>query len=868
MYKDLKGSYRYDRFVLLIDHVQGDPYASPSRMRLEVDARDHGFPEAYYKRDRDRTITLEDQVLRKFRRELFHMDRSVSGSGKSGRITSCPTGQKVLERIAVLFRGNKAELRFEMGFPARGRTILAEEMAKLLFDCVPSLAKATLFYRQWKENEKRHLKEAIDLCDDQCAIRKELESKHLVAFLADGSVLPRESGVSDLPMKGAVPFISCPTMRVEMDLPHRGRISGMGIPEGITTIVGGGYHGKSTLLKALEQGVYRHIAGDGREYVITRDTAMKIRAEDGRSINHTDISDFISHLPTKQDTGDFSTENASGSTSQAANLVEALEAGSDLLLIDEDTSATNFMIRDHMMAELVPDEKEPITPLLRTIRTLYRERGISFLIVVGSSGDYLRVSDHVIRMEGYRVHDATDKAREICRKYADMDMQIHENPLPDMTEPYPDIEKESAHKNTIQKPRSRIILPGRMPDRIKIKTAGTDSVVIDREVIDVRYLEQLCDPGQTTALGYILEWILRNVRKPSHIHDVVGLVEKEIRSGGLLAVTGRNYSGGHPVRPRRQEIYSCLNRYRSMKMRQMNLSDYDNKKIKVYMKDGSTFEGFAAHNSQEYTYCEFGIDAECLQICDYLIRNEEIERIEIIDSAPSIRSTEEDMAMIFSVRRSFSDHLVRWEDNELPDKYDHNCFEYSAQPTQEEFERALNYQKERGDTFIKLEGDFPLTYDFGLSSGITLTMQLSGSTDGWVINDEIEIKKPAYKDLKEIERKHYGPVYGEDFTIRNLNHLYEYLDYKGAYLGDKLVGAYYAYSSKGYTCVDGLIVDEAYRHRHIATTLLKHAVNKASGNVVFLHADADDTPREMYEKLGFREVDRLYEYLSTDIGHD
>ena len=298
----------------------------------------------------------------------------------------------------------------------------------------------------------------------------------------------------------------------------------------------------------------------------------------------------------------------------------------------------------------------------------------------------------------------------------------------------------------------------------------------------------------------------------------------------------------------------------------INLSAYNDKKLRVFLKDGSTFEGFGTHNSFDYSYCEFGIAAECLQICDYLIRDEEIKRVEIMEAAPSIRSTEEEMAMLFSVRRSFSEHLKRWEDNELPDKYDHNCFEYSAQPSREEFERALAFQRERGDTFIKLEGDFPLENDFGLTQGITLTMQLAGSADGWVVNDEIEIKEPRYKDLKEIELKHFGPVYGENFTVRNMDHMYEYLDYRGAYIGEKLVGAYYFYSADGFTCVDGLIVDEDYRHRHIAVTLLKHAVSEAAGNVVFLHADEDDTPKKLYEKLGFQAVDRLYEYLSTDIG--
>ena len=297
----------------------------------------------------------------------------------------------------------------------------------------------------------------------------------------------------------------------------------------------------------------------------------------------------------------------------------------------------------------------------------------------------------------------------------------------------------------------------------------------------------------------------------------------------------------------------------------MNLSEYNDKKIIVYLKDGSTFAGFGTHNSLEYSYGEFGIKSECLQICDYLIREDEIERVEILDAPPSICSTEEEMAMIFSVRRSFSEHLHRWEDNELPDKYDHNCFEYSAQPTREEFESALAFQKERGDKFIKLEGSLPLVNDFGLESGITLTMQLFGNADDWHVNDEIIIKEPNYKDIIAIELKHFGQMYGEDFTVRNADELFEFLDFRGAYIDGKLVGPYYFYSSNGFTCIDGLIVDEDYRNRYVATTLLKHAVNEAAGDVVFLHADEDDTPKEMYEKLGFREVDRLYEYLATDI---
>ncbi len=544
MYKNLAGSYDCGRYMLHIDHVQGDPFASPSRLRFEIRKNNHGFPEEYWQ-DKHRRLALEDQVLRRFNGFLRKMDRGNMGSGKSGRITTCRTGQKVLERIAVVFSENKMELRFEMGFPARGRSILADEMIKLLFDTLPKLAEGCLFYNKWDAKSRQRLQDAVFLADDQKALREELEKRKLAAFVADGSVLPRESGISDLPMKGAVEFQSPETLRTQICLPHRGVITGMGIPEGITVIVGGGYHGKSTLLKALEQGVYNHIAGDGREYVLSRNYAMKIRAEDGRSVLHSDISMFINHLPNGQDTTDFSTENASGSTSQAANLVEALEAGSRLLLLDEDTSATNFMIRDKVMARLVSDDREPITTLLRHIRSLYERHGVSFVIVVGSSGDYLSVADHVLQMDRYEVKDVTEAAGIICRE------ERIEGQYPAGSLDFPDF--------------TRALKPAGA-GRMKMKAMGTDTVMIDRDTVDVRYLEQLADDGQTVGLAYLMGWILANQRQKTAITSLLDDMYRQIEKKGLQAFIPPNYSCGHPVLPRKQELFACLNRYRKAKI--------------------------------------------------------------------------------------------------------------------------------------------------------------------------------------------------------------------------------------------------------------------------------------------------------------
>ena len=523
--------------------MQGDPFASPSRLRLELTAADHGFP-GEYRQSKHRKLALEDMVLRQFQKNLRSLDTGRMGSGKSGRISCCRTGQTIQERIAVLFQKDRLEIRFEMGLPARGRTILGREMTDLVFHLLPKLVTGTFVYGRWSEEAKKRLSDAIKLSDNQAFIREELERRGLTAFVADGAILPRESGISDRPMKEAIPFSSPEDLRVEIFLPHGQPITGMGIPEGITVIAGGGYHGKSTLLKALEQGVYNHIRGDGREYVLTRDYAFKIRAEDGRSVNHTDISLFINHLPNGQDTRDFTTENASGSTSQAANLMEALETGSRLLLLDEDTSATNFMIRDKVMAKLVSDDKEPICTLLRRIRTLWERKGVSFILVVGSSGDYLSVADLVLQLDHYHVKNVTAAAREIIEKEG-------------LSNQYPAGETEDLKK-------SRQLLPVRT-GRMKCKASGTDSVIIDRDLIDVRYLEQLTEPEQTVGLTYLTAYVCSSQKEAEDFKALADRIYQKIDRDGFMALIPRNYPAGQPALPRKEEMMACLNRYRALK---------------------------------------------------------------------------------------------------------------------------------------------------------------------------------------------------------------------------------------------------------------------------------------------------------------
>ena len=546
-YKDTRGAYQFPGYILSIDHVQGDPFASPSKVSVRAAGRTAGFPKELYQEDYQR-IALQDDLTRQFGRRAEQFAFKAKGSGKSGLISVSRCSQEVLERTACRIDPKSGDivLRMEIGFPANGRTINARELEKILFDFVPECVKHSLFY---KNMDAKRLRAIADLAEDQHHIREMLPKMGLCAFVANGSVLPRESGISSRPMKGGVKFQSPKELEVTMELPHKGKITGMGIRKGITLIVGGGYHGKSTLLKALELGVYDHIAGDGREYVITDNTAVKLRAEDGRSIQKTDISMFINDLPNGKDTVGFCTEDASGSTSQAANVVESIEAGTSLLLIDEDTSATNFMIRDELMQRVIHRDMEPITPFIERIRELYDDYGISTVIVAGSSGAYFHVADTIIQMDRYVPKDITAYAKKEAESY------------PAVSGPETPAKRPDFHRC----PRAGKGF--RENDRIKMKTMGREAVMINKETIDLRYVEQITDSEQVTALGYCMRYAQKHIMDGrKDLRQIVDELEQVIEKGTLAALCEGSSSISCMAMPRRQEIFACIDRYRSLKM--------------------------------------------------------------------------------------------------------------------------------------------------------------------------------------------------------------------------------------------------------------------------------------------------------------
>ena len=517
-YKDTRGVYQFGTYILGIDHVQGDPFAAPSRLHIQVSGRAVRIPKELYDSKHKKTA-VADYLLRNFAKQLERHSFQAHGSGKSGIIQVTRCGQEVLERTACEIDEKTGDVivRFEVGFPARGRTIQAGELVKILYQYLPACVEKALYYKNMDRNA---VKQAAELSVDQEYIREQLKKEGLVAFVADGSILPRESGVSQRPMKDAVPFASPDSMRITMKLPYKGMLTGMGIRKGVTLIVGGGYHGKSTLLKALESGVYPHVAGDGREYVVTDDTAMKIRAEDGRSIRHT---------------------------SQAANVIESMEAGTQVFLIDEDTSATNFMVRDELMQQVIHRDMEPITPFIERVRELYQEYGISTVLVAGSSGSYFQIADQIVQMDKYVPKEITEFAKKAAADY----------PALKFPEEKP---KEPSYDRKVRKN------PGiRQKGRVKIKTMGRDAIMIGHETIDLRYVEQLVDSEQLNTLGQIVRFLEEEIFDGKKtLGQAVEQAEKLLDKKGPAGVCEGSIVPGNLARPRIQEIYACMNRYRKL----------------------------------------------------------------------------------------------------------------------------------------------------------------------------------------------------------------------------------------------------------------------------------------------------------------
>ena len=548
-YKDLQGQYQLRDWTLYIDHVQGDPFAPPSRLRLCLPLTLAGFPPACLTPAARRTA-LGDFLTRAVHRALSRPQGRQPHGQTSQAIRIAVPGQEVLPRSSVVFTSTHLEARLTAHLPARGRTVLGRQAMTMLCDVLPALGDRSLRYAALPHAElERHL----NVVEDQHVLRQRLQEENLVAFIADGACLPRRAGHDDRPLDTppVVHWQSPSSLVKTIDLPHAGRIRGTGIPRGVTLIVGGGYHGKSTLLQALIRGVYDHIPGDGRELVVTNAQAVAIRAEDGRRVEKVTIHPFISDLPYGRSTRRFCTDDASGSTSQAANIMEALEVGAEVLLIDEDTSATNFMVRDRRMQELIPKAQEPITPFIDRVQQLSTQCGVSTVLVVGGVGDYLDVADTVLLMEAFQPRDVTPRARAIASAW------------PAGARRHPE---GASHWPPLQaRPVQRDSLSARRGQRETVRAHGVRAIQYGTEEIDMTQVEQLVDAGQTRYIADCLQYAyhrLANDRKT--VAELVKEVDLVVHQHGLDAL--QPFQAGDRAWTRSYEVAAALNRLRTLRI--------------------------------------------------------------------------------------------------------------------------------------------------------------------------------------------------------------------------------------------------------------------------------------------------------------
>ena len=551
-YKGIKGNYEFPGFELAIDYVQGDPFAAPSRIRIRLDQQVARFP-ALWLTDYVAQVAIADYVTR----QVAQVAKSLAkkrGSGKSGSIGIAAPSQAILRRTAIWIEAEGIEARLTVGLPAFGRRIAGQAAAELLCDDIPQLVAQSLKYTAL---DSKALTLQVQTLQDAEALRSQLQPNGLIAFIADKACLPRRSGIDERPLiDEAEPFVPPADSCLELETPHSGWVKGLGIQAGVTLIVGGGYHGKSTLLRAVEQGIYNHVPEDGRQQVVTHFGAVKLRAEDGRSVAGVDISPVINHLPKGRWSESFSTTNASGSTSQAAGLIEAVEAGASVVLIDEDTAATNFMIRDRKMQALIARDKEPITPFVDKVRQLYDDYGISTILVVGGSGDYFAVADTVIAMEDYQPRIVTQQAKEIAQ--SDHHRRRSEG---------------GQHFGSITQ---RAVLPDSLPpgkgNRLPKVKARLDTLTLGYESIDLRAVEQIIEAHQVRAIAQAILYAQQyyfDGKIP--LSQVLDRVMEDIEGGGLDALAvgltpERPFISGDLAEFRRFELAAAINRLRTLRV--------------------------------------------------------------------------------------------------------------------------------------------------------------------------------------------------------------------------------------------------------------------------------------------------------------
>lgn len=516
LYKSLaEKPWDFGDFSLEFLHVQGDPFAPASRVMIKASLQMLGYSSEWGS-SFERRLALSDFLLRRMSAVVKerYPDRDAA-------VSFDVAGPEMLVRNSLWIDNGELRACLQVKLPGEGRKIQSESAAEILTMVLPDLVSASLYNdgSRCEGGVKPELMAHYNVLAERKVILEELDKCSLCAFVPDGAVLPRASGISQEPLEGAIPFTSPAELAVTLNVNGRD-IRGMGIPKGITVITGGAFHGKSTLLQALTCAVYPHIPGDGREGIVIDESALRVGVEDGRSVRGTDLSQFVRDLPGGVSTKEFSTASASGSTSEAANLLEAMEAGSSTFLIDEDSSAVNFLIRDIRVRKLLGDDREPLIPLTDRIRDI-ASNGRSFILVAGACGDYLELADHIIVMANYKA------------EYASLDHKLSAPELPPFKAPV-----SRTFADYIKPLQSSVRPTSAVERQVKVKLSGDYFIQIGFLVSDTSRLVTIFDRQQRLGAGFILLNLVQNaisngdsVQDLSIVDSIRGICEKIMNVG-------------------------------------------------------------------------------------------------------------------------------------------------------------------------------------------------------------------------------------------------------------------------------------------------------------------------------------------------
>ncbi len=546
-YQQMVGDYDFARYVIKCGKIdfEADELISPV-FTVRVPQTISEIPDYQFDSPVRRTA-MEDLLLRRLAANVEHIANfDHNGIARRSMLVPHPT-QAILPRNALLLTKEYIEVRIRIVLPVQtiamdGDAVVAidGEMAQqIFFENLPEVISNSLLYCNIETADADAF---VNNMEDADQLRQHLGASGQISFVAEGALLTRIKSEDTPDYERLIPLEVDDSLIDEVEVPHAGTVRGLGIPHGLTLILGESNGGRVDLTEAIAQGIYNHVPGDGRESVVTVADAVAIHSEAGRSIQQVDISAFATELLDGGNPASYSCKSAGSFSSQAASTVEALEAGARVLLYDEHSSSSTFLSSDTRVSPLLG--KSIRNSLASRARQMVDELGIS-IVVAGSSlvAEFIPIADKILRVENYRVSDITEEAKEL--------------------DIVPSVADSSVNLSSMLS-RSRWVMPSSIDpsigrEDIVIHADEEDFLQFGRSIVDLGALKQICDADQARAIGFVLYYSkLRYMDEGYPLREILDLVDRDLSNEGLNALS--RDARGDLARPRRYEVAATLNR--------------------------------------------------------------------------------------------------------------------------------------------------------------------------------------------------------------------------------------------------------------------------------------------------------------------